>query len=335
MQTYILSLCGIILLILVMNSARPFYNFYQYSGLRAIWEKLFPLSPKDAEERPKPSTFVLWAVSIYVALFSIASARYDRAVSSYEMQITAWQTQMATDFRAEVCANLTILQQIKVPKKPDILKPSSTIKSFYTNEKYDDGQATLIHTIEAYKKNLCYAKLTGSDLKNAKLIKADLREADLGGADLREANLRRAYLENADLGGADLREANLRRADLRGAYLENADLRDAHLEKADLRRANLEMAYLGGADLREANLRRAYLENADLGGADLGGADLGGADLENAYLGGADLRLTIVTHTALGETQSLYRATLPPEIEKALKKTHPHLFEKPNWLEEN
>ncbi|WP_321404048.1 pentapeptide repeat-containing protein [Maridesulfovibrio sp.] len=248
MEAYITYHIGIIILILIRNSSRPLYNLYHYSGVRLVVEKIFPPSNAvlNADEYVKPSSFVPWAVSIYVALFSIASARYDRAVNSYEMQIAAWQTQMTTEFRPQVCANLSNLQEIKVPKKPDILKPSSTIKSFYTNEKYEDGQATLLHTIEAYKQSLCYVSLNNSNL----------RGANLGGADLQGAALYHSDLREAILSGADLRGAALFASDFRGAYFENTDLRGADLSWANLRDAYFALADLRGADLEKVDFTK-------------------------------------------------------------------------------
>ena len=112
--------------------------------------------------------------------------------------------------------------------------------------------------------NLCYADLSGADLRCANLRNADLRNADLRCANLSDADLRDADLRCANLSNADLFGANLRGANLSDANLRNADLRNADLRNADLCRADLSNADLSGADLRCANLRNADLSNADL-----------------------------------------------------------------------
>ncbi len=174
-------------------------TFYNYAGGRAIWEKIFPPTTKLYKNSPKPSTFILWAISIYIALFSIASARYDRAVNSFEMQISAFQTQMASDSRAEACANLENLQKTTIPIQPDILKFWNTFISFFQENKYQIGQKILLQTVEAYKKKLNGANLNFADLKYADLNSANLKNANLSGTNLTGAHMISADLSNVDV----------------------------------------------------------------------------------------------------------------------------------------
>ena len=297
MEAYIISLCGIIILILLIHSARPFYNFYDYSGIRLAAEKFFPRT-KGEEDDPnyrKPSSFVPWFLSIYIVLFGIASNRYERATNSYEMQVATFQTQMASESRSIACANLHNIQSNTVPHKPDLFLIWNTLASLFTEEKYEVGQDMLIKTIETYKMNLNNCTLEYTDLS-----KADLCEADLF---------------KADLSGAKLILADLPFADLSGAYLSGANLSDANLSDADLSGAYLSFAALSGADLSGADLSGANLSRADLSGADLSFADLSGA---------------VLSETDLSKAKTLYKAKLPPKIGKELRKKHPKLFEKPD-----
>jgi uncharacterized protein YjbI with pentapeptide repeats len=120
--------------------------------------------------------------------------------------------------------------------------------------------------------------------------------ANLRGRDLRFARLDRSKLRQIDLTGADLEEASLIGTDLTGARMECADLNELRLKhnrraaqctsakRADFSFAKLTDAKLSGIDLRGAKLKDARLEGAELteglmSGADFGGAHLGGADL--------------------------------------------------------
>jgi uncharacterized protein YjbI with pentapeptide repeats len=143
------------------------------------------------------------------------------------------------------------------------------------------------------------AKLSGSDLREARawqafLAKADLSFANLQGADLRQADLKHANLFLADLRGAHLLGANLQqaslvKANLEPAYLPGANLLGANLQGVKLRGANLVGASLLGADLNGATLEHADLSRAKLEGAQLQGANLFGANLRDANLREADL----------------------------------------------
>ncbi len=103
--------------------------------------------------------------------------------------------------------------------------------------------------------------LEDGSLQGAKLQGANLRWAKLNGTNLREASLYLANLQHARLQGV-----NLQQADLNSTYLQKAKLPGANLQQADLCRARLQAAYLYQANLQGANLIMAKLQGADLRG---------------------------------------------------------------------
>ena len=160
------------------------------------------------------------------------------------------------------------------------------------------------------------------DLSYQKLVtepeKTDYKElywVNLNGAHLEGANLRNTILKRADLGEAHLEGANLLKANLQGASLWGADLRGACLWEARLE----------GADLMVANLQGASLWGADLRGASLWGANLEGSDLMAVNLQEAK-NLKVEN---LANVNTLYGAKLDKELFELIKKTYPHLLEKP------
>jgi len=341
MEAYITSHIGIIILILIWNSPRPFYCLYHYSGVRLVVEKIFPPSNAvlNADEYVKPSSFVPWAISVYFIIFGIASNRYERATSSYEMQIATFQTQMATGYRHIACANLHNIQENKVPHNTDLLRFWHTFYSLFYNEHYKTGQRMLVSTIETYKNTLRECNLSLANLSGADLFKADLESANLTGANLvgtflANAFLSRVNLSRADLSGALISGADFSRARLLEANLSRAYLVDAFFENADLSRADLSGGNLLETYFRRANLTGADLTGADLTGAKLTGADLTGAKLTGAKLTGADFTRTKLKNVNLADSKNLYKAKIPARIEKELRKTHPHLFIKPDWYHE-
>ena len=144
---------------------------------------------------------------------------------------------------------------------------------------------------------LAGADLTGADLRASDVSHADLTGARLSGAALQGAVANRARLSGADLGKADLSSADVIAGDLSGADLRKAvardasfdstTLKDARLSGADFTRATLRGAVLGGADLRGARFVRSELDGAVLKSAQLGDSDFEGARLVGADLGGA------------------------------------------------
>ena len=203
--------------------------------------------------------------------------------------------------------------------------------------------------------NLTEANLMKANLQGADLTRCDLRGANLGGAYLMQANFKGADLRDGDLRGADLEKANLQGANLSGANLGEANLRVAIFTGADLQRASLKgvngnASQFQGANLREVDLRdsafnEVNLENAELSGAnlrdtqfiganlrkvnlqraDLTGVNLQGADLRDGNLQGSVLKV----NGQLSEVKTLYGAKLDSDIRNQIKRTYPHLLEKP------
>jgi uncharacterized protein YjbI with pentapeptide repeats len=184
-------------------------------------------------------------------------------------------------------------------------------------------------------RDLTFARLDRSILRNADFTGADLTGASLSGAMLegalvscpdasdlgvtnnrrragcavlRNASLKSVKASRADFSGADLDGVSFVSAQLDDANFTNASARGtnfsyAHLERTEfalgvsLVGANFNLAQMQGADLRGAVLVGADLSNAGLQGAILATASLQGANLRGAELDGVNLQ-----HTRLGGT---------------------------------
>lgn len=199
---------------------------FHFSGFRFIWEKINPPTNrlKVRDDHRAPATFLLWVVGVYVAVFGVASQRYENRVDIIENRANAVLTLLQkNETRKNVIRNVPRVQRMECPQEPNILNPIVTIKSLFGESKTHQETIDILRaTIEDFK-----SELSGTNLKGA-------------------------ILERADFGGAVLQGANLWGANLQGANLKEADLKEADLWEADLWAANLQGADLGGADLRGA-----------------------------------------------------------------------------------
>ncbi|WP_319780021.1 pentapeptide repeat-containing protein [Maridesulfovibrio sp.] len=376
-----------------------------YLGVRAIWEKLHPPTTKRDQNKPKPSTFILWAASVYIALFSVASSRYDRAVNSLAMQISAFQTQMTTNQKAQVCNQIRLIQQNEVPYKPDFKNPLTVFYSFYKYQKYEEGFQNIIQTINSYKKDLLNAQLNGADLSNIELIDSNIQNATL-----LDANLSNAILWNANLKNANLWRSNLEGCEFCGANLQNVDLTDSNITDTDFFNADLTNAKLINVDAQNAQFKNAILIGTQLQktytkneldysiridkrrgtSVSVNHKEYNNTEFKKHFFMDHNYNITYkkisnytesqyykkqvadkltrkiykqiyimnpgfgsfgyltsegrnsqefkkkidISVAQLAEAKTLYKAKLPPKIEKKLKQTHPHLFEKPDWYKE-
>ena len=215
-----------------LGSKKPFsWLLSDFSGLRYVRLKIKPLNPEKEKSQTKPSSFFLWLIGIYIALFSIASNRYENSLEKIELRMNAVVAQLSTsDDKAfyNLIASIRGIQRKECPRKPFLFNPASIVQSLFRQQQSHEIINWSIETIQNWKN-----KLEEADLEEANLQGADLREANLKGADLRRANLKGADFTVANLKGADLYKANLEGADFFGANLEGADLEEANLQNAE------------------------------------------------------------------------------------------------------
>ncbi|WP_421901714.1 pentapeptide repeat-containing protein [Maridesulfovibrio sp.] len=358
METYITSHIGIIILILISNSSRPFYNLYEYSGARAIKQLIRPPSKKELEDDNyrNPSTFVLWIFSIYIAIFGLASNRYERAVSTHEMQMASFQTQMSTDLKGYSCAKIPKLQKATIPLEPNLFNIWQTILSFFKVTKYKRGQTLIIDTLESYKNVLTRARLSQCDLSNAdfsngNLAKSSFYQSNLIGTYFSWSNLEKASFVKANCTqihffGTNLKKATINKADLTSAIIVGSNLSYAQLRKSkaanativatNFSHARLDQAKISYSEMTECDFQFANMKNAIFLGTNLRKSDFISANLTNVTFVEADLTDTVnLTPKQLSQSKTLYKAKLPKKIEKELRETHPHLFKKPDWYKED
>jgi len=179
-------------------------------------------------------TGVICLIGIYVALFGIASQRYENRIDIIENRANSILDQLdVPSAQKKALSRIARVQNMSRPNKPRLLNPYSVFLSLFgSDSNYKEMVNQLKETVEDLKDSLDSVNLQG-----AYLVKANLFEANLKGANLEGANLQEAYLRRADLGGAILWGANLEGADFFEADLRGADFMGASLGGANLRGA--------------------------------------------------------------------------------------------------
>jgi hypothetical protein len=221
------------------NTRKQVYNFFKwlvwdFSCLHFIWTKILPSTSKS-ECRRSPSTFLIWAVGIYIACYGVASQKYENRLDMIENRTNTIFTQLASPAFKSALSRIPIVQQMSCPQTPKLLYPPSVFHSLIgSGQEYAEIVGLLKETVENWKESLEDVDLSLANLEGAQLDSANLREATLVGTNLRNANLENADLRYANLQDADLQNANLENADLRYAIIIGADLERAYLRNSNL-----------------------------------------------------------------------------------------------------
>jgi hypothetical protein len=273
-------------------------------------------TPKDDETgKSKPMTFFLWLVGIYIALFGLASQRYENRVDVIEARINSIYAGLSTPYYKRTLGRIPEAQSMSCPVKPEILKPQTSIISLFRDTTYMEGSTLLKSTVEDWKDSLSHVNLRRADLSGTSLSFADLSDADLTDAKLSEVDFYKADLHNAFLNEVDLSDAFLL-----DANLSNAKLFRAELFNADLSLANLSDANLSNADLTRAELTGANLTRANLSGAVFFYAELEMVNFDGAVLDSADFRQSIFLDPgSLQHAQSLYNTKFDPPVYESIQ----------------
>lgn len=202
----------------ILHSATIWF-LWDFSGLRFVYYKIRPPKENRQDYKP-PSTFFLWIIGLYVAIFGVASQRYENRLDVIENRTNSLLTLIINkETRKTAFQRIPRSQRLESPRKPHFNAPFITFRSLFGASKPHDENIELLKTIiEDFKKELSGVNIEGVNLFNADLSGADLSGTKLMAADLRFSNLVGANFLNTQLHSADLQSANLSSAKKITAY---------------------------------------------------------------------------------------------------------------------
>jgi len=285
-----------------------------YSGFEYIYRKFVP------EKSLILPTGFIWFIIIYVALFVVASQRYENNINRLENRTNSILSLIVKDeIRDTAVRFIPKVQNTTLPLEPKFLNPYTTFLSLFSkkSEYHKETIEILKGTIVGFKFNLQGAYLSDINLSGADLSGANLRESTLEGAKLIKTDLRGANMEGAKLVSCDLSQAHLTKANLNGADLSGAIMNETYMNESTLE----------GATMDGAKMLESYLDRANLGLANLVGTDLERANLKNADLRGANMEgAKNLTIEQLCLVKTLYQSIFNDELKKQVNEICPQLL---------
>lgn len=285
---------------------RKFMSFikvlFRYSGLEFIYRKFNPLK----ENIPLP-TGTIWAVGIYVALFSISSDRYENRLDIIESRVNSIFVQLTTEHYKNALSRIATVQRMPCPEKPIIFYPLTVFRSLLSDSVNQDVNQLLISTIEDWKHNL-------------------------DDVDLEGANLQGADLSNTVFNNTNFKYANLTRANFKGSTLNMTCLDNANLEDADFSRANLEQAWnykgIENTETYRNPVHEYYKEKQKI--RNLSGLDRRVREIDLQFSGNRP-RLLEQTEQ-LCKAYHLSDSILKPELRKEIEQKCSSLLRRDRWV---
>ena len=239
------------------------FILWDFSGLRYVASLMYsPLGKKSYFPDTTPPTFIIWLLGIYVALFGIASQRYENMVDIIENRANTLLSQYALSNNKETLSRIPNIQRMACPSKPAIFTPSSVFQSFGLTiqasfpfigtqvQHYPEVAMLLLQTLEDNRSQLTQINLAGGLFNHAHLWEAQLAGSDLFQVQLSDADLYNANLEGVFFKESTLVKTNFNSADASFADFSQADLSEASFQGARVTQASFEGATLRGTDFR-------------------------------------------------------------------------------------
>ncbi len=214
---YMVNFWVMILLMPIIISFRFItWVLWDLSGLRFFWQKIRP-PVESAQQRRPASTFSVWAAGIfvvYIILFNFASQRFESRIEIIENRVNATVSLLTVndiDVRKIALSEISKIQNMISPSKPNIYDPMSIFYTFFEPEKHKYGELNdrLINNIASNKDHLDTVDLEKADPRNAGSQKAESNNVDLSHI----SNIINFYLR-----GANLTDLESNRASLKGQF---------------------------------------------------------------------------------------------------------------------
>ncbi len=276
--------------------------FWDFTGLHFIWQMIKP-PEKNIKKAP---TFMLWLIGIYVALFTIATQRYENRIDIIENRANSIFTQLPiSEVRKNALSRISRVQNMSCPYKPNILSPLSIFKSLFLNKyKYNEMVNLLKETLENWKHSLDFVDLSEADLSGLNLVSANLEGAILLGTNFQNTRLDKANLKNVMILGANLKNVSFIEANLEGIFLDPVVAAPVSLNN-DTNVEDTQIAWYFSTGESHIEIHDKY----------------------DKLLGQTSYLDLMIQH--LSVTKCLYNAKINRGLRKILEKKYPELFKSP------
>ncbi len=147
------------------------WRIYHFSGARAIWERFRP--PDDPINAPKPATGIPWLIAAYVAVFGLATTRYENRGDVIETRANFILMQMATPNWRRALIDVGQIQATRCPEKPDLFWPPSVIRSLiWSDSIHVDTVDQLTGIVAARRDSLDGVNLSETRLRGGQFMLA-------------------------------------------------------------------------------------------------------------------------------------------------------------------
>ncbi|MCP5016338.1 MAG: pentapeptide repeat-containing protein [Ketobacter sp.] len=190
------------------------------------------------EEGKSPSTIVLWVVAVYVAIYGLATNRYENRLDRIENQINAFYAQLGGPTFRSALTRIPSLQNFKLPIKPEIHNPVSVMQSFFIDRVDMESREELSLFVESLFRDGAETE-ANTILVNLPLDGIDLSKRYLPGLSIKGLGLKEANFDQSRMVGrfdySDLEGAKFSNLSSSGLIFAHSNLNSVSFENSEFR----------------------------------------------------------------------------------------------------
>lgn len=161
-------------------------TIWDYSGLSFIFDKI----RRDKANGIRPTLFI-WLMSIYIAMFGLATQRYETRLDRFENTLQIYVSQLGTSARAETFSALAAHQKYELPLEPNFWNPWRTMQALVGGIKQIDEEPTHQHKVKAIADIIVRFKDSlGCAPQKNQFFTQNCKRVSLSMVNLRQAKLR-------------------------------------------------------------------------------------------------------------------------------------------------
>lgn len=232
------------------------YQIYDISGVRFLIEKI---KPGLKGNKNNPSSFFIWCIGIYVALYGIAASRFENDYTRMENRTYDIVSQINNLNNKYPFRNISLVKRLQCPIKPDIKIPKSIYKSF-TLEEIPNEFNLLIRNAINFRKEY---------LDNCIISNCDISDYDLSGAKffntvLSQVNISNTTLERSQFNFAVLDSVNFSNSNLSDVKFNNTKIYRSIFEKSILQGVKIDSTLMLNCNMRNITSQFSFFNNSEL-----------------------------------------------------------------------
>ena len=120
------------------------WHIFDFTGLRYIYQMIFPLPLTLNQSKRPPSSFLIWFIGLYGVIYGLSLQFYEMKVNRIERRLNSIATVLTTNSFRSALQRIPSTQHMSCSVKPVFFNPIVTFQSFLGKQKLSNDDIDLL-----------------------------------------------------------------------------------------------------------------------------------------------------------------------------------------------